>query len=226
MEKYTTAVRAGIEAGRPEWVQIQRWIERFICGTSAMQNIVGNRDHPGGGKVTEAQFRAGDAVAHVCPFVRASIDADLFYIEESPLTNLLAIRKHLLARIDDFKAAEPAFDPLTAGKPAGMPLGLKVLLVVFPHYQSPAAGPDTGVDQIFKWMIIHFIRQGMMLGQFYKGCAEEAVHNPQWKKVLTAPYLAWVLRYMQPHDHLFIKPGTAGYPIYQKFFPEQALLQQ
>jgi hypothetical protein len=103
-----------------------------------------------------------------------------------------------------------------------MPLGLKVLLVFFPKYESPAAGPDHGIDQIFKWMIIPFLRQGMMFGQFYRGCAEPAIHNPNWKKVLTSPYLAWVLRYMQPHDNLFVKPGTPGYPLYEKFFPSAA----
>ena len=36
--------------------------------------------------------------------------------------------------------------------------------------------------------------------------------------MLTSPYLAWVLRYMQPHDDIFIKPGTPGHPIYQKWF--------
>ena len=43
-----------------------------------------------------------------------------------------------------------------------------------------------------------------MLGQFYRGCAVSSVHNPAWTKVLTAPYLAFAIRYMQPHDHLFV----------------------
>jgi hypothetical protein len=222
MEKYTVAMPAAVGAGRQDWVLVQRWIERFICGTSALQNVVGHRDHPDGGKVTQAQFDASDPVAHVCPFVRASIDRDLFYIEESPLTNLLAIRKHLLTRIHDFKKLEPAYDPVQTGRAAAMPLGLKVLMVFFPQYESPGPGPDAGVDQIFKWMIIPFLREGMMFGQFYRGCAEQAIHNPSWKKVLTSPYLAWVLRYMQPHDNLFVKPGTPGYPIYEKFFPKDA----
>ena len=219
MEKYTTAIRLAQESPRPHWAHMHGWIERFICSTSPLQNVVGKRDLPDGGKVTQAQFDAGDRVAHVCPFLVDAIERDLFYVEESPLTDLLQIRKLLVARMGDFKRAEPAYDPIVAGRLASMPIGLKALLIFFPNYQPPAAGPDTGVDQIFKWMIVPFFRQGLILGQFYKGCAEPAVHNAAWKKILTAPYLAWVVRYLQPHDSAFIMPGTPGYPIYQKLLP-------
>jgi hypothetical protein len=217
IQKYSAAMEAAIANGRHDWVQVQRWIERFICGTSAHQSIVGKRDHPDGGKVTQEQFDRGDKVAHVCPFVRDAIDLDLFYINESNLTQPLEIRKFLLARAEDFKKLEPAYDPLVEGKAATMPTGLKVLVTLFPKYASPTVGPDPAIDRIFQWMIIPFIRQGLMLGQFYKGCAEPAIHNDSWRKVLTSPYLAWVIRYMQPHDKLFVKPGTPGYPIYEKF---------
>jgi hypothetical protein len=220
MQKYNDAVRAATDAGREDWAQLNRWIERFICGTHVGQGVVGNRHHPDGGFVTQEQFDRGDKAAHICPFVRDSIDADLFYIEESPLTAPLQIRKHVLARMKEFKSLEPAFDPVGAKKPATMPIALKTLLIWFPNYKSPGPPPDPQVDQIFKWMIIPFIREGLMLGQFYKGCADPAVHNPNWKKVLTAPFLAFALRYMQPHDKLFIKPGTPGYPIWQKMFGE------
>ncbi|MEA2733685.1 MAG: hypothetical protein QOE14_136 [Humisphaera sp.] len=220
MQKYSEAVHAATEAGREDWAQLKRWIERFICGTHVGQGVVGNRHHPDGGFVTQEQFDRGDKAAHICPFVRDSIDADVFYIEESPLTSPLQIRKHVLGRMKEFKQLEPTFDPIAEKKPATMPIALKTLLVWFPNYKSPGPPPDLQVDQIFKWMIIPFIREGLMLGQFYKGCADPAVHNPNWKKVLTSPYLAFALRYMQPHDKLFIKPGTPGYPIWQKMFGE------
>ncbi len=219
MQKYSDAIRSAAQEHRPEWQQIRGWIERFICGTSVMQNVVGQRDHPDGGKVTQAQFDAGARVAHVCPFLIDSIERDLFYIEESPLTDLRQIRKLLTARMNDFKQAEPAYDPIAAGQLAAMPVGLKALLIFFPQYQQTFCGPDPYVDEIFKWMIIRFLRDGLILGQFYKGCEEPAVHNPQWKKVLTAPYLAWVVRYLQPHDSAFIKPGSTGHPIYASLLP-------
>ena len=225
MQKYSEAMTAALAAGREDWAQVQRWIERFICGTSAMQGVVGNRHHPDGGTVTKEQFDRGDKAAHVCPFVRDAIDQGMFYIEESEQTNPLEIRKLLLARTNDFKNVEPAFDPIAAGRAATMPIGLKTLVIFFPKYAPGKAGPDPAIDRIFQWMIIPFIRQGLMLGQFYRGCAEPAAHNTTWKKVLTAPYLAFAFRYMQPHDRLFVKPGTPGYPIYQKFFgaePETA----
>jgi Domain of unknown function (DUF6875) len=143
------------------------------------------------------------------------------------LSELLQIRKLLTMKMDEFKSAAPAYDPIAAGELASMPIGLKSLLIFFPNYQprpreGAAGGGDAGVDQLFKWMIIPFLRQGLILGQFYKGCGEGAVHNPSWKKVLTAPFLCWVVRYLQPHDSALIKPGTPGYPIYQKLLPAAA----
>jgi len=222
MKPYAEAIREVKQNGRADWAQMQGWIERFICSPNPLQNDVGRRRHPDGGTVTQQQFDAADKVAHVCPFLVDAIERDLFYIEESPLTELLQIRKLLTAKMDEFKNAAPAYDPIAAGELATMPIGLKSLLIFFPNYQPPARGSDLGVDQIFKWMIIPFLRQGLILGQFYKGCGEEAVHNPSWKKVLTAPYLCWVVRYLQPHDSAFIKPGTPGYPIYQKLLPAAA----
>jgi hypothetical protein len=220
MQPYSAAIRQAKLSGRTDWARMQGWIERFICAPNPLQNVVGRRAHPDGGKVNRAQFDAGDKVAHVCPFLVDAIERDLFYIEESPLTAVLHIRKFLTAKTDEFKKATPAYDPIAAGELATMPIGLKALLIFFPNYEPPAGGgADTGVDQIFKWMIIPFLRQGLILGQFYKGCGEEAIHNPSWKKILTAPYLCWVIRYLQPHDHAFIRPGTPGYPIYQKLLP-------
>ena len=220
MQKYSVAMCAAVAEGRQDWMAVQRWVERFICGTSVGQGVVGMRHHPDGGMVTQQQFDAGDKVAHVCPFVRDALDADLFYIESSDETDLNKIRKHITARLAWFKSAEPAFDPLTAGRGAEMPVALKTALIFFPKYEPPVVGANIAVDRTFQFVIMTCIRQGLMLGQFYRGCAEPAVHNPAWKKVLTAPYLAFALRYMQPHDRLFVKEGTPGWPIYLKLFGE------
>jgi hypothetical protein len=221
MERYSTAVRRAQQEGRQDWAQMQGWIEKFICNTSPLQNVVGNRDHPSGGKITQAHFDANDKTAHVCPFVIDAIVRGMFYIESSELSDVLQIRKLLLARIEDFKKFEPAYDPIAAGELATMPLGLKAFLIFFPNYQPPVPGPDPRIDQLYKWMIVPFLRQGLILGQFYRGCREEAVHNPSWKNILTSPYLAFVVRYLQPHDSTFIRPGTPGWPIYQKLLPPQ-----
>src|SRR5215213_5638991 len=141
IQHYHDAMRAAAEAGRADWAEMQRWIERFVCGTHKLQNVVGKRDHPDGGFVTQEHFDRGEKSAHVCPFVRDAIVGKYLYIEESPLAEILPIRKHLIARIDDFKKLEPAHDPLAAGHPAVMPTALKVLLVWFPNYHSPGAGP-------------------------------------------------------------------------------------
>src|SRR4051812_42284346 len=105
MTPYAEAIRAAKQNGRADWAQMQGWIERFICSANALQNVVGRRDHPDGGKVGQQHFDAGDKVAHVCPFLVDAIERNLFYVEESPLTDLLQIRRLLTAKMEEFKKA-------------------------------------------------------------------------------------------------------------------------
>ena len=218
MERYSTALPAALAAGRHQWKHIQGWLEHFICGTHPKQNVVGNRDHPTGGKVTEEQFRAGDKAAHVCPFVRDSLDGDYLWIEESDLDDVDEIGKLLIARIRPFKDAAPGHDPVGGDGPAVMPVGLKTLVAFFPNYEVARPGPDEQIDGLHGRAKVEFRAEGLMLGQFYKTCAAPAVYNAGWLHALTAPYLVFAIRYMQRHDKLFIGPDDPGYDTYCKLF--------
>jgi hypothetical protein len=181
--------------------------------------VVGNRDDPAGGKVTEASLVTNKRVTHVCPFVLDSIETDNFWIEASDETDLDVIEGILLAQIPQFMDCEPAHNPLHMGPPSGTTT-LKTFLTFFPKYKLPnPAGPDIDVDAKYADMRIRFREAGLMLGQFYRGCRQGAVYNPEWKQVLTSPWLAFAIRYMAPHDKLFLGPDDPGYSVYTTLFP-------
>jgi hypothetical protein len=131
--KYSTAMPRAIANGRNEWAPIKGWIEKYICGTQRLQQVVGNRADPRGGTVSQASFDKKEKVAHICPFVQESLALDNFWIEESPLADIPAIEAMITAQITPFLQALPAHDQLMTG-PAPMPTGLKTFLTFFPNY--------------------------------------------------------------------------------------------
>ena len=221
MDKYNDIVPT--EAARStEWRRIKGWTEKFICGVLSEQNVVGHRSRPNGGTVTRADFTAKDRVAQVCPFVDEAIAKDLFWIERSPLTDLHKIGDHMVSLIGGFKKCPPAHDPLGTTSPSHATL-LKTFMAFFPSVALPRTrvgwAPNPNIDQMYLRIRSDFRQEGLMLGQFYRGCDVGAVYNPQYRNIFTSPYLALAIRYMQPHDHLFIKESDPGYDVYTKLYP-------
>lgn len=205
----------------PEMKTTQRWIETFICGTSKAQNVVGNRHDDLGLMVTDLMFTNKNRWAHVCPFVRDSLDYDLFWIEESDLDDQaeLAIERLIKGQISTFKNSDPSFDPLTAGRGAALPELWKTFLTFFPRVKHRSGGSVRLMDDLHGRLKPVFVKEGLMIGQFYAGCPQPSVYNPSWTHVLTSPYPAFAIRYMAKHDHLFISPGTPERDVYATFFP-------
>jgi heptaprenyl diphosphate synthase len=198
------------------------WVEGYICGTRPKQMVVGNRLDSNGNLVTQTLFDTRDKQAHVCPFVRDSIDRDLFWIEESFLdaSDPNDIEQLLRKQIQDFKDQVPPHDPLATGNPAGLPELWKTFLTFFPriiHKSKQGAFPF--MDTLHQNLKPDFVRNGLMLGQFYAGCPEPAIYNPMWKGPLLSPYPTFAIRYMAVHDKLFISQNTPEWTIYKSFFP-------
>jgi hypothetical protein len=202
---------------------MQNWTERYVCGVSAKQGVVGNRDDGFGGKVTQLMFDNHSRLAEVCPFVRDSLDYDVFWIEESNFDDSQVDEIEHLARrqLVDFKTAEPAFDPETQG-PAQLPVLWKTFLTFFPRviHKSRVTAGFPLFDDLHAKLKPDFIKAGLMLGQFYAGCPQPAIYNEEWTGPLASPYPAFAIRYIAKHDKLFISPTSSEYEIYKKFFPE------
>jgi len=206
-----------------------RWLDVFICAVKPKQRVVGRRPtHDGkGSKVTKASADAKDRIAHVCPFVRDSIDQDLFWIEESTLTDAAAIEAQLLSQIPVFQTAAPAFVPSSVTKPptvAAPPEMLKTFLLFFPYFPRSDGGtkPCSAIDDLHRRVKPEFMKHGLMIGQFYHGCAQQSVYADPGDTfgVLFAPHVAFAIRYMARHDPLFIDPkNTAQMTLFERFFP-------
>jgi hypothetical protein len=219
MEKFSLVSKD--PARTPQMATMQRWVEKFICGTSQQQGVVGNRVDDFGIEVTQLMYDNKNRWAQVCPFIRDSLDYDHFWIEESDLDerSAEAIEQLLLKQIDDFKSCHPNYDPVAEGRGATLPILWKTFLTFFPHVRHRSGGPVPLIDDLHARMKPLFVQAGLMLGQFYAGCPVGAIYNPLWTNVLTSPYPAFAVRYMAKHDKLFIKPESPDYKYYESFFP-------
>lgn len=210
MEKYKQATDT------PEMRSMKKWVENYICRAASnnKQGVIGKRDDGHGGKVTHAMLTNNERPAHVCPFVRDSLDSDFFWIEESNLGHqeTLAIAHLLLKQIDDFKKTSPAFDPKTEGRPAPSAYMLKTFLTFFPRF-GPESSFAPEIDLLHKSLKRIFRGHGLMLGQSYKGCNEPGIWDATYKPLLS-PYPAFAIRYMLKHDFHFAEPEE-----YRKYFP-------
>jgi hypothetical protein len=201
-------------------LQMQKWVERYICGTNINQGVVGKREDDLGIKVTQLMFTNKNRWAHVCPFIRDSLDYDEFWIEESDLINDVDIETLLLKQIGDFKNAPPAHDPIASGQGAKLPILWKTFLTFFPRLLHRPIGGYPLMDNLHAKLKPVFIQEGLMLGQFYARCPAEATWNPMWKGPLISPWPAFAIRYMAKHDHIFLKNDATAMAVYNRqFFP-------
>jgi len=215
----------------PSLEMMQKWVEKYICGVNHRQGVVGSgerkdkfRKDDFGNPVTDLMFRNRSRWAHVCPFVRDSMDYDLFGIEESKLDDRDEgkIVELLRRQIPLFIGWEIRFDPVASGTAATLPVLWKTFLTFFPYTRNESRGSLDMMDRIHSKLKSEFVKAGLMLGQFYPGCKTEAIYNSSWKGPLISPYPAFAIRYMAIHDHLFINPESAEFKQYLKFFPRSS----
>jgi hypothetical protein len=198
---------------------VLQWVERFPCGPLEKQNVVGHRRDHAGNIVTQADFDAKERKAHVCPFVRDALDIDNVWLEESALTesDQTDIEALLQSQIGPFLKTAPAYTPSATGMPAAMPALLKTFVTVFPRVLYKR-GSLPLFETIRTTIKVQFVKQGMMLGQFYKGCPQGGIYNPLFTP-LSAPWPAFVIRYMVKGDSIFNSDNPVWFSEYQKYFP-------
>lgn len=217
-----------IVAGDPkrsiEMEAVQTHIERFICAVMPRQKVVGNRiNHQTGRLVTQAEANAKAQAAHVCPFVQESINRGDYWIEESGLTNndRPQIEDLLRQRALEFIAQAPVYDPRIKVQPAGPQYVYKTYMTIFPNVVHPK-GQLQLFEDIHKTVKPELAEMGLMLGQFYYGCPQDAIYDNTWKNVvLSLPYPAFAIRYMVVHDQKFNGTPPARTAVaYLKYFPQ------
>jgi hypothetical protein len=203
--------------------EMMRWLENRICNTQPKQAVVGQRKLAEGGFVTREMFDKKDKTAHVCPFVKDSLDANLFWFEESTATreDRAAIEQRLVDMVEEFVTVAPAYDPIKERRADGAPSPqvFKAFLLVMPNFRLLGSrNADSLMDSIHEKIKPEYVKRGLMLGQFYSTCQQEGVYNNAWL-ALTSPWPAFAARYMVRHDSLFVKGELL--PFYEQYFPEQ-----
>ena len=127
----------------------------------------------------------------VCPFTGPSIKKDLFQVAFMRGAELEHddVSSALTEVIRDCKTSEPLDDSDEM---------LKTVILVFPDLDEYEL-----IDQIQAEFKNLFIKYGLMVGQFYPGCTEQGLWNPDFRP-LDAPYALIAIRHMTAGDYPFI----------------------
>ncbi|MGK4008331.1 DUF6875 domain-containing protein [Sorangium sp. So ce1036] len=131
---------------------------------------------------------------HVCPFVGPG------------LTRFRSIRFHVYQGELRPAAVGSVLRALAARFPALPPTSevgreFRAIVTVFPELPNDA-GPVL-IDPVQQALKPEITAQGLMIGQFYPGCREPGLHNPDYRP-LEAPHPMLVIRPMQLTDLMFL----------------------
>jgi len=131
---------------------------------------------------------------HVCPFVGPG------------LNRFRAIRFHVYQGELNPTAVEPVMRAIAARFPTLPPTNetgreFRAVLTLFP--ELPHNGGPVLIDPVQQALKAEITAQGLMIGQFYPGCLEPGLHNPDYRP-LVAPHPMLVIRPMQLTDLMFL----------------------
>jgi hypothetical protein len=141
----------------------------------------------------------------VCPYTAAAINRETFWVGcvDSPDLAPEDIADNVAGLVTEFSRLPP-----TEG-PAGL---LKTVLILFP------AVADYGViDAAQRRLKERFVSQGLMIGQFYPGCTEPGIRNPDFRP-LQSPVPLLAIRHMASSDFPFIAGKAEWVEDYLKKF--------
>ncbi|GGL11321.1 DUF6875 domain-containing protein [Nocardia jinanensis] len=88
----------------------------------------------------------------------------------------------------------------------------KAVLAVFPDLTD-----YTGIEAVQHDQKTRFVKQGLMLGQFYPGCRVAGLHNPDFP-ALDSPLPLLAVRHMVPTDFFFLNTRPEWIGTYLKTF--------
>jgi heptaprenyl diphosphate synthase len=159
--------------------------------------------------VSAADQRVGRS-GPVCPFIpRALVEhaVDIRVREDIDGSSERELSEELRAEIREFGDGERP--PHSSG------VSLESRLIVMPHIGP--VGWDT-LDSVYHRDLKSLaVESGLMVGQFHPRCDERAVRNPEFA-VSVAPVALLAMRYMAPHDILFLHRSEQWFKEYDHRF--------
>ena len=141
----------------------------------------------------------------VCPFARPALDRDMLWFatvpgEQPRLADLVA---ELRAFRDTFLALTPADGPDSL---------FKAVFIVFPDLVDFAL-----IDALQQELKPDFVEAGLMVGQFYDGCAEPGLWNADFRP-LQSPVPLIAIRHMVGSDFAFLNTSARWIAAYLRRF--------
>jgi hypothetical protein len=141
----------------------------------------------------------------VCPFTRGASDRDLLWVATvpGPAPAVEDIESDLHAFTDLFRELEPTEGPGAL---------LKAILVTFPDLEDFSV-----IDTLQRKLKPEFIAAGLMIGQFYPGCAEPGMWNADFRP-LDCPVPLIAIRQMVSSDFVFLNSSGTWVENYLRHF--------
>ncbi len=151
-----------------------------------------------------------DRAGAICPFVPAALDKDLVFITIADIDDYNETT--IAAYLDRIRPVFLTMPPVMPDKEAIY----KSLIVVFPSV--PESNPDLlkRVRQVVK---PHFLQDMLTCGEFYPTNDDRSVRNDTFL-IARAPVPLLAIRYLTPHDELFLHSQEDLYPIFLKHVKE------
>ena len=149
----------------------------------------------------------------VCPFTAGSINKETFWVgcvERSDLTSE-DIEKTVSGVMAQFFRLPPE---------DGSGALLKAIVILF-----PAVTDYRRIDEAQQRLKDASIPAGLMVGQFYPGCAEPGIRNPNFKP-LQSPIALLAIRHMVSSDLPFLTAKAQWIEEYRKRFPLPILVAE
>jgi len=127
----------------------------------------------------------------VCPRTAPSISKELFWIGCVDRPNLTAINieRTVAGMVTEFHRLPPTEGPDAL---------LKAILILFPTVTDYEM-----IDEAQRRLKNEFVAMGLMIGQFYPGCGEPGIRNPQFRP-LQSPFALLAIRHMVSSDFPFL----------------------
>jgi hypothetical protein len=141
----------------------------------------------------------------VCPFTAASVNKDMFWVGSADRSDLTAEDIEIIVAdaVMEFRRLEPTEGPDAL---------LKTILILF-----PAVTDYSLIDEAQKRLKQESVAMGLMIGQFYPGCEEPGIRNPEFRP-LQSPLALLAIRNMVSSDFPFLATKAEWIEEYLKKF--------
>lgn len=142
----------------------------------------------------------------ICPYVQPSIERNFLFVKSSTLgDDEDGLCEYMLAQATEFLSTAP-----TPPDPDSV---YKSLIIAFPAIPDERAGILTVVRRKIKPA---FLRSEITCGEFYNDSNDRSARNKELRIAL-APVPCIAVRYLTPHDELFLRTQPDLYPIFKKW---------